>query len=407
MEQNKYTAGFARLDITPPLGVKMIGAGPRTVKGVLDPLYVNAVAFGDGEQSAVVLACDLLGMYGSFGEQWPGKIAAEVGLDAEAVMLHCTHTHTGPSPVADAQYFDWTFRRLCDAARMALDDRKPVAEVRWAEDEMPKGFVGVRRYVMKDGSVRHRPPVGDPDIVRVVFEGDRSVRTVRILREEGKEIVIVNFQTHPDVVGGEHISADWPGAVRDTVERERPDACCIYLNGTQGQMVLSDRRFGVAGSRKSHGKAMEYGTTLGRKALELLEQDEPTGLAAFHYAQKTLELTSAREGSGGYDSDYPDTRNLNVSTMVFCGMALAGLAGEPYYQVGQHIRGYSKFPVTLTLCQTNGAQGYLPLLADFGHPGGSYEPRICHFAPGVAETAMITADELLRGAARGDESNEA
>ena len=405
MEMNNCTAGFVRLDITPPLGVKMIGAGPRTVKGVLDPLYVNAVAFGDGEKSAVVLACDLLGMYGAFGDQWPGKIAAELGLDEQAVMLHCTHTHTGPQPAADKQYFDWTFRRLCDAARMALDDRKPVTDVRWAEDEMPKGFVGVRRYVMKDGSVRHRPPAGDPDIVRAVFAGDHSVRTVRILREEGKQIVIVNFQTHPDVVGGEYISADWPGAVRDTVEQERPDVHCIYLNGTQGQLVLSSRKNGVAG-KKSYGKAREYGTTLGYKALELLNQDESTELAALSYAQKTLEPASAREGSGGYDSGFPDTRPLNVSTMAFCGMALAGLAGEPYYQIGQHIRGYSKFPVTLTLCQTNGAHGYLPLLADFGHPGGSYEPRICHFAPGVAELAMVTVDELLRGAVRGDESNE-
>ena len=408
MEKKNCTAGFARLDITPPLGVKMIGAGPRTVKGVLDPLYVNALAFGDGEKSSVVLVCDLLGMYGPFGDEWPRQLAAELGLDGDAVMIHCTHTHTGPSPLSDQQYGAWLYRRLKDAAQMALDDRKPVVDLRWAEGEMPRDFIGVRRYVMKDGSVLHRPK-GDmmQEIAHPVFPGDRSVRTVRILREEGKELVLVNFQTHPDVVGGEYISADWPGAVRDTVEAEYPQAHCVYLNGTQGQMVLANRyHFPEKVMPKSHPRAREYGTTLAHKALELLKEDESTGLFSMSYGQNTLELTSAREGSGGYDDDFPDTRPLTVSTMTFCGLALVGMPNEPYYQVGEHIRGYSKFPVTFALCQTNGGHGYLPLLADFGHPGKSYEPRICHYAPGATETVMLTADELLRAAPRGDEQGE-
>ena len=54
-------AGFARLDITPPLGVRLRGYYYiREADGVADPLYVNAVAFGQGERSAVVLVCDLL-----------------------------------------------------------------------------------------------------------------------------------------------------------------------------------------------------------------------------------------------------------------------------------------------------------------------------------------------------------
>ena len=92
MEQKTCTAGYARLDITPPLGMAMIGAEPRTVKGVRDPLFVRAVAFGEGERHAVLLVCDLLGMYGPWGHEWPGKIAQDVGLEPDAVILCCTHT---------------------------------------------------------------------------------------------------------------------------------------------------------------------------------------------------------------------------------------------------------------------------------------------------------------------------
>lgn len=54
-------AGFARLDITPPLGVHLGGYfTERIADGVLDPLYVNAVAFGQGENKAVLIVCDML-----------------------------------------------------------------------------------------------------------------------------------------------------------------------------------------------------------------------------------------------------------------------------------------------------------------------------------------------------------
>ena len=92
MDMKNYSVGFARLDITPPLGVKMIGAGPRVTKGVLDPLLVNAIAFGGEEKSAVILVCDLLGMYGSFGDKWPNEIAEKLGMDKNSVFIHCICT---------------------------------------------------------------------------------------------------------------------------------------------------------------------------------------------------------------------------------------------------------------------------------------------------------------------------
>ena len=71
-----YTAGFARLDITPHLGVPISGSWVgKTGSGLLDPLYVCAVAFGDGERSAVVLSLDNLGMGGGLGAQLPRDVA--------------------------------------------------------------------------------------------------------------------------------------------------------------------------------------------------------------------------------------------------------------------------------------------------------------------------------------------
>ena len=56
-------AGFARLDITPPLGTFLSGSyNARYAKGVLDPLELNAIAFSDGETTDLLITADLIGV---------------------------------------------------------------------------------------------------------------------------------------------------------------------------------------------------------------------------------------------------------------------------------------------------------------------------------------------------------
>ena len=55
-------AGFARLDITPPFGRPLDGYQRlRSVKCILDPIYLNAIALSDGEKTIVMIAGDLNG----------------------------------------------------------------------------------------------------------------------------------------------------------------------------------------------------------------------------------------------------------------------------------------------------------------------------------------------------------
>ena len=48
-------AGFARVDITPPVGVGLVGYyRVRTSTGILDPLLATAVAVSDGETEETI-----------------------------------------------------------------------------------------------------------------------------------------------------------------------------------------------------------------------------------------------------------------------------------------------------------------------------------------------------------------
>jgi hypothetical protein len=59
---NKLLAGFGRLDVTPPLGIPIVGYyKPRFAEGVLDELEVNALALAVEDKKVVLLSVDNCG----------------------------------------------------------------------------------------------------------------------------------------------------------------------------------------------------------------------------------------------------------------------------------------------------------------------------------------------------------
>lgn len=429
MDTKNYTVGFARLDITPPMGVPLGGSwNARTAKGVYDPLVVNAIAFGDGERSAVLMVADLLGIYGVRGYSWPAQLEQELGLPEHSLILCHTHTHTGPSVGADEQYDAWLYRRFKDAATIALEDRKPVVDIRWNE-ERAEGMTFVRRWKLSDGTVMTNP-AGEYQKMIVAPAGycDDTMRVIRILREDAPELVISNFQSHPDNIGGEFVSADYPGAFRNRVEAALENTYCVFIDGCEGQMVIADRR--LPREKSSIQRATRYGQKLADVFLEILKTTTSTQSVGLSFGQKAVNLKTKRDPSRvpeaerivqlrkeGRDLEFApniklanyiysesqkilalektkeDYRATAVSAIAFCGVAFVGIPGEPFNEVGVQIRKNSKFPVTCVMCQANGCHGYYPTAE--GYDQGGYESYNTPYVKGTAEQLADTADALV------------
>ena len=75
-------AGFARVDITPPLGTTLAGY-PRTryADGVLDPLTASAVVFDNGEKRVVIMSVDHLGLHMGRTEAIRPRVAEAAGTE--------------------------------------------------------------------------------------------------------------------------------------------------------------------------------------------------------------------------------------------------------------------------------------------------------------------------------------
>ncbi|MBQ9974249.1 MAG: hypothetical protein IJP02_04735 [Oscillospiraceae bacterium] len=445
MANNIVTAGYAKLDITPPLGTYIGGYyNTRYTKGVLDPLYVRAIAFGEGEKSAVVISVELCSMRKA-GMLWPPVLAERLGLPEEAVFVCCTHTHTSPEVFtegrSDEQYDAWLLRRLGDVAQLALDDRRPVVDM-LAGERHTEGLTYSRRYRMKDGAEMGNPPAKTWQdvfkIARPLGNIDSTMRLVRILREDAPEILMLNFQSHPDMIGKyaggpDYISADWPGAACARLEEKVPGACAILLQGAQGNMVPTNRTKPLPPcGTKNYANSMAFGAQVADTALEMYEGAVSILDGGLNYAKKPVRLKTkrgtlpldycrdivSRYKAGGLEAidpspkiatpivaeaqqvlgleeeelDYIDTP---LTVLSFGGLALAGVPGEPFSEFGREVREQSKFPITCTCCLTNGSLGYFanrPAIEE-----GGYDTVNGKFVPGAFETLRDTAIEMLNG----------
>ena len=100
-QSGNLSVGAARVDITPAAdaGLPMSGYAGRKqgFQGIHDRIYVRAIEFSDGTRNAAVLAWELIGIPTSIWQELSQRIAKEVSIPAENLILAGEHVHSAPS----------------------------------------------------------------------------------------------------------------------------------------------------------------------------------------------------------------------------------------------------------------------------------------------------------------------
>ena len=408
-------AGFGRVDLEPPAGHSLAGYfSPRPCEGVLDPVEANCVALSDGSRSALLYSLDLVEVKG-LCDRWRREIAAATGVAPESVYIACTHTHTAPSVgrAADsyeisvegpAAYDDAVLGKLVSAGKAALSDLAPAA-MRLGRAKAD-GLSFVRRYRMKDGKVKTNPGKSKLDqVVGPAGEADSSVGIVRLDRTGRPPIAMVNFQCHPDMVGGRKASADWPGFMRRALERDL-GARAILFNGAQGDtnhIDIRNPRHGYEASRTfgetlaaavrgtwNDCEVVEAGSILAEVRLVKVPIRVPTA----EELANTNGLTKVAMNRLAKLRDAPRELEIPVScvsidrALVFCGLPC-----EPFTEIGREAKRNSSAKATFFTCLTNGSFGYLP--TDDAYDEGAYETDSAIFAPGASRALLRALHDMM------------
>jgi len=440
---NQLYAGFGRVNVTPMLGIGISGYfQKRNAKGVLDDLEIGAISLRTGDQRVVLLCTDVLGIRQEINRKIRQEIATACQIPLEAIYLHATHTHTGPVTTGEGdlsrEYMQFFSRRAVDAARLAIQDEKP-ARMGIAVGKAPN-IAFVRRYRMKDGSTQTNPGVNNPQILHPIGDVDERVSVLRFDQEGGNSLVLANFGCHPDVVGGELISSDWPGLSRRTLEKAIDGVKALVFNGAQGDInhvnvhpkpgFLNDTFHDFDDVSRGYGHARYMARVVAGAVMQVYDKVDYRDVEEISWAQRQIRIPSQmprpedmenarrihalhREGKDDQIpfrgmmlttvvaeaarmvrlEKGPEFFEMTLSAIRIGKVALVGFPGEPFCGIGKAVKETAGYDLVLPTCCTNGYQGYFPMKDAYDE--GGYEARTSNFCAGVAEKLIREAKEML------------
>ncbi len=240
--KRQFSAGVARVDITPPPGIAHAGWGAQThqrAKGIDLQLWATALALSDDDETVVIVDIDLIYLWETEAPRVRQKVAELTGLPPSKIRLSYTHTHSGP--VTGSGWSSW-FTEGVDMVE-AYDHSLPhrIAGVAWeALKNLTPARVAAGNGACTIGvNRRFRRPDGAMVVGRN-WDGpvDPDVKLVRIDELSGQPLAaLVNYACHPITVGPdcELITPDYPGVAKRVVE-EATGATCLFLQGAAGDI---------------------------------------------------------------------------------------------------------------------------------------------------------------------------
>ena len=399
-------AGFAKADITPRIGVELCGFGPylnRHSVAVRDRLWARAMAVSNGETTLVLLSCDLISLTDETTRTVRRRVREATGITDAAVMLHCTHTHSGPATAPyigwgdmDAPYMELLPGRLVRAAVDAVAGLQPVV---FGHAVVPCEGIGYNREHDRRPTLEEAlSPDWRPE------RPELTDTTCHVIRADNAETgcpigFLSYFGCHPVVCCAEsrHIHGDYAGVATNLVEKEFPGSVGLFLQGAQGDVnscvvhhpeaeslealdVIAARYAASVRNGLRHSVPLEImplgcelrRVSFGRQELSVSDlrrmldekeavlrrtgasDDEREVRLATVYVHALRRLVGRMEV--GTDAD----ERADVQGLRLGALTLVGAPFEIFQQIKNDVTSRAPGPVTLVLGITNGSLGYAP-----------------------------------------------
>lgn len=428
--------GCAKVNITPPVGIALIGSYGKPSEDILDELYVRALVLNDGQTAIAIVSADLL--YTPLEEiTGPARriIKEKTGIAEENILICATHTHSGPEVFTRSK-----FESARQADRPGIDESylqtlvsKIAGSVLIANRNMQEVKIGAavgrvsemvfnRRTKAADGSAvmtfrvsaevaaTRKIETGADGSTTVSFALDANKPSLTfgpvdpelwVLRVEdaNERIVgsIVNYACHAVCVYphlATAISADFPGDVTDLVERTE-GGVCLFALGTAGDIVPYQR--GVDAHRR-------LGRAIGGEAVRRLQFVGTSGDVTLRAIKKEIKFAAKKSISADGEEKAEEDEEYITSEMQALRLGdiyILGLPGEVLVEIGLEIKERAGLEQLFVVSLSNDAIGYVCHGAAYEE--GGYEPgSATRLAKGAGEIMLKEALELLKEIRQGE-----
>jgi hypothetical protein len=420
MDDNLLKLGTAKIDITPAHALPLAGFKDRegNFEGVDHRLYARIFYYekesSEGRRAALLVTADLIW----WGDDLVGRLRQVMkqrfGLDPSSVILHATHTHSGPQTsmrftpslgLMDASYITQLEEKLLEGIEEARSRLEPVTIHRGSG----KCGIGIYRRKRVDGVVVMAPDKSGPT--------DPEVSVVRFCGENGStKAVLVHFACHPTTTIDNRVSSEFPGVAMERVERALGgDAVAGFLQGCCGDIRPNLVRNGDF-FRGSDAEVRRLGADLAEVVLDVLERPMRALQAAALHSKRLYvplrfqklpgldELNELSTGTGlmGEWSRLllrePDRLRQSVPMELALveladGLSLLAMNGEVMVEYGLFVKQQFAGQV-LPVPYSNGMIGYVPTAAQVKE--GGYEPEESQYYFGLPAPFHPSLEAALR-----------
>ncbi len=409
--------GVVEKIITPEIGCNLFGYMPDVyAESVNDDLTATAYYFAEGNTEALMVSVTVCVIDEDLAMRMRTEIEKKCGIAKEHIIIHATHTHSGPStgdlPGFGAANDEYVYGVLVPAVTDAAAEAKASAEaVTVAVSEGDSDVAVNRREITEDGEVilgQNPWAPYDPRMTVVSFKnGEGEIKGS-----------MVHYGCHGTAAGRNHeISRDWSGVMVDYVS-EFGGGICAFFNGPEGDVgprLMNGKTTGGAGTSKpravmaalDHGAsikmAMEHGAYAATDAVRIFRRNVNFGEATLEVShgyikipvepripldfakaeyEKYKDCTANQLGGyaayladviKSYEQGYVEREYAEVEQIIvkIGEVAFVSSPFEMFSEIGLRIRKHSPVPYTLVLSNANGTKSYFPAESDICR--GGYE----------------------------------
>jgi neutral ceramidase len=405
-----FKAGAATSNITPPLGVEIVGNfAPRPIAShVHDELHVRCLVLDDGKTKIAFAVADNLHLDRELWNEAKKKLEADTGIPASHMMFSATHTHSSARAVSNEtsslDYRRLVISRVVDGVKRALNNLEP-ARIAWGTGKLPQ-WVGNRRWLLKEG-VTNPNPFGGADravmnpspLLRSRLAGpagptNPEVYCLSVQAIDGRQIALMaNYWLH--YVGGvnrEDLSADYFGEFCQLIEQELGTPCVgILANGPCGDVNTNDYSGKTPTVKyKPYEKMKLVANDLAKEVLRVRETLTYQDWVPLNAAASDLELAVRRptpemvewakailarpkdatpahrleqpyaERVMSLHKAKPESLQAYIQAFRIGDLGITSIPFEVFTETGLEIKAHSPFKDTFTIELANGSNGYLP-----------------------------------------------